>query len=71
VDVRGIRPLEHTVTVAARRLALAITAGSALVATGTTAAAQNVERWVPSSLGALAGGLTLLLLLDLFRGRKG
>ncbi len=71
VDIRGIRPLEHTVTVAARRLALAITAGSALVATWTTAAAQNVERWVPSSLGALAGGLTLLLLLDLFRGRKG
>jgi predicted unusual protein kinase regulating ubiquinone biosynthesis (AarF/ABC1/UbiB family) len=71
VDVRGIRPLERTVTVAARRLALAITAGSALVATGTTAAAQQVDRWVPSTLGALGAALTLLLLLDLFRGRKG
>jgi ubiquinone biosynthesis protein len=71
VDVRGIRPLERTVTVAARRLALAITAGSALVATGTTSAAQQVDRWVPASLGALGGGLTLLLLLDLWRGRKG
>jgi predicted unusual protein kinase regulating ubiquinone biosynthesis (AarF/ABC1/UbiB family) len=67
VDVRGISPLEHTIRVAARRLAIAITAGSALVATGATAAAPNVDRWVPVSLGASGGALAALLLLDLLR----
>jgi predicted unusual protein kinase regulating ubiquinone biosynthesis (AarF/ABC1/UbiB family) len=69
VDVRGISPLERTIKVAARRLALAITAGSALVATGATAAAQHVAHWVPVTLGATGSALTLLLLLDLVRGR--
>jgi hypothetical protein len=67
VDVRGISPLEHTIRVAARRLAIAITAGSALVATGATAAAPNVDRWVPVSLGASGAALAALLLLDLLR----
>jgi hypothetical protein len=65
--VRGISPLEHTIRVAARRLAIAITAGSALVATGATAAAPNVDRWVPVSLGASGAALAALLLLDLLR----
>jgi ubiquinone biosynthesis protein len=69
VDVRGISPLERTVKVAARRLAIAITAGSALVATGATASAQHVAQWVPVTLGATGGALTLLLLFDLIRGR--
>jgi len=67
VDVRGISPLEHTIRVAARRLAVAITAGSALVATGATAAAPNVDRWVPVTLGASGAALAALLLLDLLR----
>lgn len=69
VDVRGISPLERTIRAAARRLALAITAGSALVACGTTAAAQHVERWVPLTLGSAGAALALVLLLDLLRGR--
>ncbi len=69
VDVRGIAPLERTIRVAAWRLALAITAGSALVAAGTTAAAQHLARWVPITLGAAGGALTLILLLDLARRR--
>jgi ubiquinone biosynthesis protein len=69
VDVRGISPLERTIRVAARRLALAVTAGSALVATGATAAATHLAEWVPIALGSAGGGLTLLLLLDLARGR--
>ena len=59
VDVRGISPLERTIKVAARRLALAITAGSALVATGATAAAQHVAHWVPVTLGATGAALTV------------
>jgi hypothetical protein len=69
VDVRGISPLERTIRAAARRLAVAVTAGSALVATGSTAAAQHVDRWVPITLGAAGGSLAVLLLLDLLRGR--
>jgi ubiquinone biosynthesis protein len=70
VDVRGITPLERTIKVAARRLALAVTAGSALVATGATAAATNLANWVPVTLGSLGGAFTALLLLDLLRGGR-
>jgi ubiquinone biosynthesis protein len=70
VDVRGISPLERTIRVAARRLALAVTAGSALVATGATAAAVHVASWVPITLGALGGTFTALLVLDLLRGGR-
>jgi ubiquinone biosynthesis protein len=69
VDVRGISPLEQTIRITGRRLALAVTAASALVASGTTAAAEKVSNWVPASLGSLGAGLTLLLLLDLLRHR--
>ena len=69
VDVRGISPLERTIKVAARRLAIAITAGSALVACGATEAAQHVARWVPITLGAVGGSLALILLYDLARRR--
>jgi hypothetical protein len=69
VDIRGITPLERTIRIVARQLALAITAGSALVACGTTAAAVHVARWVPITLGALGGALALLLLLDLAKRR--
>ena len=69
VDIRGITPLERTIRIVSRQLALAITAGSSLVACGATAAAQNVDRWVPISLGATGASLGLVLLLDLFRRR--
>ncbi len=70
VDIRGIRPLERTIRIVARQLALAITAGSALVACGATAAAQHVERWVPITLGVVGGTLALILLTDLIRRRN-
>ena len=69
VDVRGISPLERTIRVAARRFALAVTAGSALIATGATSAASDLADWVPITLASLGGVLTALLLLDLLRGR--
>ena len=67
---RGISPLERTIRVAARRVALAVTAGSALVATGATAAAAHLASWVPITLGGLGGTFTALLLLDLLRGGR-
>ena len=70
VDVGGITPLEQTIRVAARRVALAVTAGSALVATGATAAAAQLAGWVPITLGSIGGAFTALLLLDLLRGGR-
>jgi hypothetical protein len=70
VDVRGISPLERTIRAAARRLSFAVTAGSALVATGATAAAAHVASWVPITLGCVGGAFTALLVLDLLRGAR-
>jgi hypothetical protein len=70
VDVGGISPLERTIKVAARRVSLAVTAGSALVATGATAAAVHVANWVPITLGSVGGAFTALLLIDLLRGGR-
>ena len=47
-------------------LSLAIAAGSCLVAAGSTAAA-HVTSWIPITLGAAGGALTIMLLLDLRR----
>ena len=69
VDIRGTSPLEESIRSAGRRLALAVTAGSALVATGATASSASVDAWVPQVLGGLGVGLTALLLIDLFRRR--
>jgi ubiquinone biosynthesis protein len=67
VDVRGIGPLENTIRVAARRLALAIIAGAMFIAAGTTATAERVSDWVPATLAAGGGVLTIALLVDLLR----
>jgi ubiquinone biosynthesis protein len=69
VDIRGITPLERTIRIVSRQLALAITAGSALVACGSTAAAPHVARWIPITLGVAGGVLALVLLWDLIRRR--
>ncbi|HXF73344.1 MAG TPA: AarF/UbiB family protein [Actinomycetota bacterium] len=61
-------PLERTVHQAGRRLSLGITAGAALLGSAMTASAE-VASWVPAALGALGGGLTLALVVDLLRGR--
>jgi predicted unusual protein kinase regulating ubiquinone biosynthesis (AarF/ABC1/UbiB family) len=70
VDFRGTGPLEDTIRMAARRLALAVTAAGALVATGTTAASTHVADWVPITLGAVGGALTIGLILELFSKRR-
>jgi predicted unusual protein kinase regulating ubiquinone biosynthesis (AarF/ABC1/UbiB family) len=70
VNFRGTERLEDTVRRAGRRLAIGVTAGSALVATAITAGSGHVAGWVPSTLGAAGGALTLGLVADLLR-RKG
>jgi predicted unusual protein kinase regulating ubiquinone biosynthesis (AarF/ABC1/UbiB family) len=66
IDLKGTTPLEDTIRTAARALALAIAAGSCLVAAGSTASA-HVASWIPISLGAAGGVLTIMLLLGLRR----
>jgi ubiquinone biosynthesis protein len=66
VDVKGTIPLEDTIRTAARALALAIAAGSCLVAAGSTAAA-HVHSWIPATLGAAGALLTVILLVGLRR----
>jgi ubiquinone biosynthesis protein len=70
VNFRGTERLEDGIRRAGRRLALGITAGSALVATAITAASTHVAGWVPSVLGATGGALTVGLVADIIRRRR-
>jgi predicted unusual protein kinase regulating ubiquinone biosynthesis (AarF/ABC1/UbiB family) len=70
VHFRGIEGLEETVHRAGRRIALALGAGGALVATAVTAASARVAGWVPILIGAVGGLLTVGLIADLFRRRR-
>jgi ubiquinone biosynthesis protein len=62
-------PLEATVRRAGRQLALGLTAGAAILASGLTAMSVRVPGWVPITFGIVGGLLTIGLLLDLFRER--
>jgi len=64
-------PLEATVRRAGRHLALGLTAGAAILASGLTAMSVRVPGWVPVTFGILAVVLTFGLLLDVFRSRGG
>jgi hypothetical protein len=68
VNFRGTERLEAQVRRGARRLALGIAAAGGLVAMGLTAQAGGPPAWVPATVGAAGGGLTLVLLIDLLRG---
>jgi predicted unusual protein kinase regulating ubiquinone biosynthesis (AarF/ABC1/UbiB family)/nucleotide-binding universal stress UspA family protein len=59
--------LETTIRRAGRRLALGLTAGAALLATGLTLLSPRVGGWIPAAFGTVAIVLTLGLLVDLFR----
>jgi ubiquinone biosynthesis protein len=59
--------LETTIRRAGRRLALGLTAGAAVLATGLTLLSERVAGWVPTMFGVTAGLLMLVLLADLFR----
>jgi len=69
VHFRGTERLEDTIRRAGRRLALAITAGGALLATALTAASNRVVEWVPVTLGTIGGLLLAGLFFDLARRR--
>jgi ubiquinone biosynthesis protein len=62
--------LETTIRRAGRRLALALTAGAAMLGTALTAVSDKVAPWVPVAFGVVAFVLTLGLLIDLVRRRR-
>jgi ubiquinone biosynthesis protein len=62
--------LETTIRRAGRRLALALTAGAAILGTALTAVSDKVAGWVPIAFGIAALFLTLGLVVDLLRRRQ-
>jgi predicted unusual protein kinase regulating ubiquinone biosynthesis (AarF/ABC1/UbiB family) len=70
VDLKGTGGLEDTIRRAARRLAVAVTAGAAIVASGFTVGQATVDSWVPALFGAIGCGLLVVLLFDLFWHRS-
>jgi predicted unusual protein kinase regulating ubiquinone biosynthesis (AarF/ABC1/UbiB family) len=59
--------LEDTIRRAGRRLALGLTAGAAVLASGLTAISTRVSPWVPVSFGIVGGALTLAMVIDILR----
>jgi predicted unusual protein kinase regulating ubiquinone biosynthesis (AarF/ABC1/UbiB family) len=70
VDLRGTEALEDTIRRAARRIAIAVTAGAAIVASGFTAASSEIGSWVPAVFGAAGALFLVALLVDLFARRR-
>ena len=67
VQFRGMEGVEGTVRRAARRLAMAMVAGSLFVATAMTANSTRVPDWLSPTFGIVATGLTIGLLVDIVR----
>jgi ubiquinone biosynthesis protein len=59
--------LEATIRRAGRRLAIGLTAGAMVLASGLTATSTRVEAWVPIAFGAAGLLLTVAMLVDIVR----
>jgi ubiquinone biosynthesis protein len=68
VDLRGTDALEDTIRRAARRIAIAVTAGAAIVASGFTV--ETSMAWVPAIFGGVGAGFLVALMIDLFASRS-
>ena len=62
--------LEATIRRAGRRLALGLTAGAMVLASGLTATSSRVEAWVPVAFGVAGFLLTVAMLVDIIRKQK-
>ena len=71
VHISGTERLETAIRTATRRVALALTAGPCIMGAAFTAD-TSVASWVPQTLGAFGGFLTVILLADLVlrRGKR-
>jgi ubiquinone biosynthesis protein len=68
-EPRGTRELETAIEQAGRRLAVGLTAATAMIATAVTATARDRPAWTTPTFGAAAGLLTGRLLIDVLRRR--
>jgi ubiquinone biosynthesis protein len=68
VDLRGTDALEDTIRRAARRIAIAVTAGAAIVGAGFTV--ESSMSWVPALFGGVGAGFLVVLMIDLFARRR-
>jgi ubiquinone biosynthesis protein len=62
--------LEATIRRAGRRLALGLTAGAMVLASGLTATSSRVDPWVPITFGAAGFSLTVAMIVDIVRKQK-
>ncbi len=67
VQIGGLEQLERTIRNAARRVSLAVVAGACIIGAAFTASAEQVDTWVPVTLGTVGGVVTAMLLVDLVR----
>ena len=61
--------LEATIRRAGRQLALGLTAGAAVLASGITAMSDKPAAWVPIGFGVAGAALTLAMIVDIVRKR--
>lgn len=71
VEMRGTEALEGAIRRGTRRLALAVTGGAAVAATGFTAGSDQVGAWLPIALGSAGAAVVGFLFLDLFVRKDG
>jgi len=69
IELRGSKTLEDAIRKAGRRIAIAFAGGAALLAAVLSAAASEIDLWVPITLGIAAGFAGLALIYDLTRSR--
>ena len=69
IELRGSKGLEDAIRRAGRRIAIAFAGGAALLAAVLAAAAESIERWVPITLGVVAGLAGIALIRELTRRR--
>jgi predicted unusual protein kinase regulating ubiquinone biosynthesis (AarF/ABC1/UbiB family) len=69
IDIGGYSDIEQTIRRAGRRVALALTAGAAIIAFGVTAT-SGAAGWLSAGFGILAGLLAVAVLIDVARGRS-
>ncbi len=68
MQISGTERLERVIRVAARRVSLAITAGACIIG-GAFTASSDLASWVPLTLGAFGGVVTVILIADLVTHR--
>jgi ubiquinone biosynthesis protein len=66
-DLRGVEPLTNAISRAGRRIAVGLTAATALVGTAIAASASHAAAWTTPTFGAAAVLLIAGLITDIFR----